>query len=74
MMQQHSDISNTLLIVQLVSLSLVNLRWSFFFYMLLSLQVCVGQILVALDLGLEIWWPGAFPVCFRVLVGRSLSE
>lgn len=67
MMQQHSDISNTLLIVQLVSLSLVNLRWSFFFYMLLSLQVYVGQILVALDLGLEIWWPGAFPVCFRFL-------
>lgn len=67
MMQQHSDISNTLLIVQLVSLSLVNLRWSFFFYTLLSLQVCVGQILVALDLGLATWWPGAFPVCFRFL-------
>lgn len=58
-MQQH-------LLVQLVSLSLVNLRWSVFFYMLLSLQVCAGQILVALDLALE--------TSCQVLVGRSLSE
>lgn len=72
MMQQHSDISNTLLIVQLVSLSLVNLRWSFFFYTLLSLQVCVGQILVALDLGNLVAW--SIPSLFQVLVGRSLSE
>lgn len=62
-MQQH-------LLVQLVCLSLVNLRWSVFFYMLLSLQVCVGQILVALDLALETWW--SIPSLFQVLVGRSL--